>query len=133
VSTLTPNTQEAGDVVGRTIRDAEGLERAAWEILQVTGARSVLITRGKDGMSLFEPPDRVTHLPAVAREVYDVTGAGDTVVACFTLTLCVGGSFLEAATIANHAAGLVIREVGTAVPDVRALEASLEEHGQTLA
>lgn len=130
VSTLTPNTAEAGEVAGVRVHDPESLLRAGWEIQRVTGARSVLVTRGKDGMSLFEPPSKVTHLPAVAREVYDVTGAGDTVVATFTLTLCAGGDFLEAALVSNHAAGLVIREVGTAVPDPAALAASLEDHGQ---
>lgn len=127
VSTLTPNTAEAGEVVGTRIRDEASLHRVAGEILKITGARSVLITRGKEGMSLFEPGGSVTHLPAVAREVYDVTGAGDTVVACFALTLAVGGTLLEAALVANHAAGLVIREVGTAVPRVPELIASLEE------
>src|SRR5262249_32954233 len=78
VSTLTPNVHEAGEVVGLRVRDEESLHRVAWEILRITGARSLLITRGKEGMSLFEPPAGVTHLPTVAREVFDVTGAGDT-------------------------------------------------------
>jgi D-beta-D-heptose 7-phosphate kinase/D-beta-D-heptose 1-phosphate adenosyltransferase len=128
VSTLTPNTAEAGEVAGTRVRDEDSLLKVGWEIQRLTGSRSVLITRGKDGMSLFEPPSRVTHLPAVARQVYDVTGAGDTVVALFGLTLCAGGGFLEAATVANHAAGLVIRQVGTAVPAIAELVASLEEH-----
>jgi D-glycero-beta-D-manno-heptose-7-phosphate kinase len=128
VSTLTPNTAEAGGVVGTRVRDEETLHQVGWEIQRITGARSVLITRGRDGMSLFEPPSKVTHLPAVARQVYDVTGAGDTVVALFGLTLCAGGDFLEAATVANHAAGLVIRQVGTAVADAGELVASLREH-----
>ncbi|HVP39263.1 MAG TPA: D-glycero-beta-D-manno-heptose-7-phosphate kinase [Candidatus Saccharimonadales bacterium] len=130
VSTLTPNTSEAGEVVGTRVRDEDSLLRVGWAIQRLTEARSVLITRGKDGMALFEPPATVTHLPAVAREVYDVTGAGDTVVAMFGLTLCAGGSFLEAAVVANHAAAQVIREVGTAVPTPDELVASLEEHSR---
>ena len=133
VSTLTPNTLEAGEVVGTRIRDAEDLDRVAAEILSLTAARSVLITRGKEGMSLFEPGGKVTHLPTVAREVYDVTGAGDTVVACFALTLAAGGSLLEAAFVANHAAGLVIREVGTAVPRLDDLIASIKGHADVRA
>ncbi len=128
VSTLTPNTGEAGEVVGIRIRDEAGLYRVAEEILKITAARSVLITRGKEGMSLFEPGGAVTHLATVAREVYDVTGAGDTVVACFALALAVGGTLLEAALVSNHAAGLVIREVGTAVPRPTELVASLLEN-----
>jgi D-beta-D-heptose 7-phosphate kinase/D-beta-D-heptose 1-phosphate adenosyltransferase len=89
---------------------------------------ALLITRGEQGMSLFEAanPDSqdsalrdvtipvVTHIPATAREVFDVTGAGDTVVAVFTLALAAGASMLDAAKIANCAAGIVVGEVGTA-------------------
>ncbi len=89
---------------------------------------ALLITRGEQGMSLFEAANQnsqdsasrddnipaVTHIPAVAREVFDVTGAGDTVVAVFTLALAAGASMLDAAKIANCAAGIVVGEVGTA-------------------
>ena len=76
--------------------------------------KAVLITRGEQGMSLFEK-NKVTHIPTVARKVYDVTGAGDTVISAFTLACSSGANMEEAAVIANHAAGIVVGEVGTAV------------------
>jgi D-beta-D-heptose 7-phosphate kinase/D-beta-D-heptose 1-phosphate adenosyltransferase len=78
------------------------------------GCAAVLITRGEQGMSLFEMGN-ATHIPTVARKVYDVTGAGDTVISAFTLAYVCGASMKEAAVIANHAAGVVVGEVGTAV------------------
>jgi bifunctional ADP-heptose synthase (sugar kinase/adenylyltransferase) len=74
----------------------------------------VLITRGEKGMSLFEK-NRVVHIPTVTRNVYDVTGAGDTVIAAFTIAYASGANMEEAAVIANHAAGIVVGKVGTAV------------------
>jgi rfaE bifunctional protein kinase chain/domain len=78
--------------------------------------RAILITRGESGMSLFEKEDRLRHtaFPAQAREVFDVTGAGDTVIGVLALCLAAGGSFREAAYLANHAAGIVVGKVGTA-------------------
>ena len=75
---------------------------------------ALLITRGPDGMSLFEKDGSFSHFPTAARKVYDVTGAGDTVISTFTLALSAGATMAEAAQLANHAAGIVIREVGTA-------------------
>lgn len=76
--------------------------------------KAVLLTRGEEGMSLFER-EGVTHIPTVAKKVFDVTGAGDTVIATFTLAQAAGASMQEAAVLANHAAGVVVGEVGTAV------------------
>jgi bifunctional ADP-heptose synthase (sugar kinase/adenylyltransferase) len=76
-------------------------------------------------MSLFERGGRDTHLPTVAREVYDVTGAGDTVVSVFALALAAGADFVRAARLANHAAGRVIRHAGTATCTPEELKASL--------
>jgi D-beta-D-heptose 7-phosphate kinase/D-beta-D-heptose 1-phosphate adenosyltransferase len=98
-------------------------------LLERVHAKAVLITRGPDGMSLFEADGRITHLPTVAREVYDVTGAGDTVVAVVALGLAAGADFPGACVLANHAAGVVIREVGTAVCSPEELLASLAEVG----
>ena len=75
---------------------------------------AILVTRGESGMSLFKK-DKVIHIPTAARNVYDVTGAGDTVIAAFTLSHAAGALLEEAAVIANHAAGIVVGEVGTAV------------------
>jgi len=114
VSILTPNQHEAGAVMGRRVIDDASLKEVGWGLLQRVDSKAVLITRGPGGMSLFEQGGRYTHLPTVAREVYDVTGAGDTVVSVVALALASGADFPSACHIANHAAGVVIREVGTA-------------------
>ena len=115
---ITPNIKEASAAVEREIIDEESLLYAGNTLLKELELSAVLITRGEHGMSLFEAVDnektQVTHIPTVAREVYDVTGAGDTVVAVFTLALAAGASMLDAAMIANCAAGIVVGEVGTA-------------------
>ena len=90
--------------------------------------KSLLITRGKNGMSLFEK-GRVTHVPTLAKQVYDVTGAGDTVIGAMALAKAAGASLEEAAVIANHAAGIVVAEVGTAVATSDALRESLRQGG----
>ncbi|MEJ2313688.1 MAG: D-glycero-beta-D-manno-heptose-7-phosphate kinase [Nitrospirota bacterium] len=112
-SVITPNLMEASAGSGVEIKDAKTLLRAGSTLLKRLGLRAVLITRGGDGMSLFEK-GKVTHIPTVAREVFDVTGAGDTVVGTFTMACAAGASMREAAVIANHAAGIVVGQVGTA-------------------
>ena len=83
----------------------------------------MLVTRGEQGMSLFTRHGRPRHFPTVARQVFDVTGAGDTVIATCALSLAVGASFDEAALLANHAAGIVVGKVGTASTSVEELQA----------
>ncbi len=124
VSVLTPNQHEAAEVLGYKLRDETAVGRAGKEILTRLEAECVLITRGEKGMSLFERGPRRTDFPTVAREVYDVTGAGDTVVSAYAVALAGGAEPREAALIANHAAGLVVGELGTAVPAPAALRAS---------
>ena len=86
--------------------------------------RALLVTRGRDGMVLFEPHRKPTHIPIFGSDqVADVTGAGDTVIAAFTLALAAGASFLQAAQIANMAGGLVVMKRGTAT----VLRSELEE------
>ncbi|MEW5766315.1 MAG: D-glycero-beta-D-manno-heptose-7-phosphate kinase [bacterium] len=114
ISVLTPNHHEAGLLSGKPITDEESLIEVGWFLLNLLECEAVLITRGEKGMSLFPRQGEVTHIPTVAREVYDVTGAGDTVVAVFTLALASGAGLLEAATLANYAAGIVVGKVGTA-------------------
>ncbi|MGH7726502.1 MAG: D-glycero-beta-D-manno-heptose-7-phosphate kinase [Candidatus Eiseniibacteriota bacterium] len=125
VAVLTPNVHEAGRAHGRTIRDPVTLLAAGSALREKLDADAILITRGSEGMSLFERDGRVTHLPTVAREVFDVTGAGDTVVSAYALALAAGGDAPTAAFLSNHAAGLVIRHAGTAVTTVEELTASL--------
>ncbi len=125
VSVLTPNVHEAGRAYGRTIRDSATLVAAGTALREKLDADAILITRGADGMSLFERSGRITHLPTVAREVFDVTGAGDTVVSTYALSLAAGAEPPAAAFLSNHAAGLVIRHAGTAVTTAEELLSSL--------
>jgi D-beta-D-heptose 7-phosphate kinase/D-beta-D-heptose 1-phosphate adenosyltransferase len=112
VNLITPNINEASQGAGIEIRDMKTLKEAGRVLLNNLKCSSVLITRGEDGMSLFESDGTVTHIPTCAREVYDVTGAGDTVIATFVLALCAGASLKESASISNHAAGIVVGEIG---------------------
>ena len=125
VSILTPNQHEAGWMQGRRVTDEASLMEVGWGLQQRLDPAAVLVTRGADGMSLFERGGRYTHLPTVAREVYDVTGAGDTVVSVVALALAAGADFPAACLLANHAAGIVIRELGTASCTREQLLASL--------
>ena len=116
---LTPNQPEAEAVVGYPIVDHPTLLRAGAELLAMARSKSVLITRGGAGMALFEADGSVTEIPAFNRlEVFDVTGAGDTVVGTLTLALAAGATFREAIVIANVAASIVVRRFGTSVTTV---------------
>jgi rfaE bifunctional protein kinase chain/domain len=91
------------------------IDSAARQILKYLELESVLVTLGEHGMKLFEKNGRTTHIPTVTQEVFDVSGAGDTVIGTFTLGLCSGGNLLESAYVANYAAGIVVGKIGTAV------------------
>ncbi|MBI5970716.1 MAG: D-glycero-beta-D-manno-heptose-7-phosphate kinase [Deltaproteobacteria bacterium] len=110
---VTPNNIEAGQASGVDIEDQASLHRAGEVLLNKLGCKALLITRGENGMSLFED-DSDTHIPTVAREVFDVSGAGDTVIGTLALSLAAGATFKEAAVTANFAAGVVVGKVGTA-------------------
>jgi D-beta-D-heptose 7-phosphate kinase/D-beta-D-heptose 1-phosphate adenosyltransferase len=125
VTTLTPNHHEAGFMAGRRIRDEESLRAVGFGLLEQLQAGSLLITRGEHGMALFEPPGRLTLIPTVGTRVYDVTGAGDTVIAAVAVALAAGGTMLQAAYTANVAAGEVIKEIGTACTTVDAIREAL--------
>ncbi len=111
---ITPNTSEASIASGLTITDDETLLTAGNILLKQANAEAILITRSEHGMSLFQRDNDVTHIPAVAREVYDVTGAGDTVVSTLALSIAAGASLKDAALLANYAGGIVVGIVGTA-------------------
>ena len=112
---LTPNQPEAEATLGMRINGLDSLKRAGERLLDETNARGVLITRGSEGMSLFERGREPLHVPASnLAEVSDPTGAGDTVAATFTLALIAGASMEQAAILANIAAGLVVRRIGCA-------------------
>jgi len=113
-TSLTPNQKEAAQACALVIGSDESLRRAGRTLLERTGAEAVLITRGEHGMALFQQDGAEHHLPTEATTVYDVTGAGDTVIAAYTTALAAGASFADAAFLSNHAAGIAVRELGTA-------------------
>jgi rfaE bifunctional protein kinase chain/domain len=121
----TPTLMEAADAAGQPIGDQRTLAQAGEALLRRWEAEAVLITRGEHGMSLFARGRRPRHLPTVARQVFDVTGAGDTVIATAALALAAGAELDEAALLANHAAGLVVGKVGTASTSVAELRRDL--------
>ncbi|ULA65186.1 MAG: ADP-heptose synthase / D-glycero-beta-D-manno-heptose 7-phosphate kinase [Nitrospira sp.] len=114
VTVITPNHLEATQAAGLHGDDDRTINQGGAVIRQRLGCQSVLITRGEKGMSLYEGEGAPWHLPTQARQVYDVTGAGDTVIGTLALALATGASMREAATLANHAAGIVVGMVGTA-------------------
>lgn len=114
VTVITPNHLEATQAAGVHGEDDQAINEAGTMIGQRLGCESVLITRGERGMSLFEADGAHWHIPTRARQVYDVTGAGDTVVGTLALALATGATMREAAALANQAAGIVVGMVGTA-------------------
>ncbi len=114
VTVITPNHLEATQASGVHGDDDQAINEAGAMIRQRLGCQSVLITRGEKGMSLYEADGASWHLPTQARQVYDVTGAGDTVIGTLALALSTGASIKDGAILANHAAGIVVGMVGTA-------------------
>jgi len=114
VTIVTPNHLEAMQAAGVHGDDDPSISQAGETIRQRLGCRSVLVTRGEKGLSLFEADGTSFHVPTMARQVYDVTGAGDTVIATLALALATGASIRDGAVLANHAAGIVVGMVGTA-------------------
>ena len=110
---ITPNRSEMREVVGRW-RDEADLERRATELRERLELGALLVTRSEEGMSLFLP-DRTIHEKAVAREVFDVSGAGDTVIATLAVMAAHGADWADAIHVANVAAGVVVGKLGTAV------------------
>ena len=123
---FTPNVPEAELASGVSIVDAASLQKAGDTLLTLTGAQHVLITRGDDGMTLFDREGEVHHVPAFNRtDVFDVTGAGDTVAATLTLAMCGGATLWEAIVLGNLAASLVVRHFGTATTSQTELKTAL--------
>ncbi len=124
-----PNLEAAQAASGVAIRDERSLERAGTRLLDRWSAEAVLISRGEEGMTLFRSDQAMHHFPTTAREVFDVTGAGDTVLATAALALAAGSSFEDAAVLANRAAGIVVGKLGTATASADELLADLVEAG----
>ncbi|MCD6460403.1 D-glycero-beta-D-manno-heptose-7-phosphate kinase [bacterium] len=115
LTAVTPNYSEALDVLGyRKSYDETVLPEVALEILKKWGVSNLLLTLGEHGMAFLELGKELYKISTVAKEVYDVSGAGDTVIACFTSALCAGATPVEAAVLSNFAAGAVVAKVGTA-------------------
>ncbi len=115
ISVITPNNHEASKAVGFKITDEVTLERAGRKLLGMLDCTIVLITLGENGMAVFQKAKPMKQIPTVAQEVFDVSGAGDTVIASYTLSLASGVDPIRAAHIANCAAGIVVGKVGIAV------------------
>jgi len=115
ITCVTPNTLEALQSAGvRAVKTEAEMEALGWGLRKKINADSVLVTRGEHGMSLFEKGRPAFHIPTRAKEVFDVTGAGDTVIAVLTLALAGGAPLRTAAELANYAAGIVVGKLGTA-------------------
>lgn len=130
---LTPNRKEAGLAAGMDVGDREGLLAAGRRILETDGIENLLITCGPDGMALFEGERPPRFIAAEALEVFDVSGAGDTVAAVLGLGVAAGLPLAEAAALANTAAGIVVGKVGTATLTRRELSEALRPSGDPLA
>jgi D-beta-D-heptose 7-phosphate kinase/D-beta-D-heptose 1-phosphate adenosyltransferase len=122
-----PNREEAGVAAGIEIRNEGDLSEAGARLLRLWQTEAVLVSRSEEGMSLFKPRAKPQHFPTTTREVYDVTGAGDTVLAACALALGAGATLEEATILANHAAGVVVGKVGTATVSPAELLAALQE------
>jgi rfaE bifunctional protein kinase chain/domain len=107
-----PNRKEAESVIGARIKQQDDVIKTGQLLLKKLHAKNVLLTLGENGMSLFESDGSVSHVPTRARNVQDVSGAGDTVIATLTMALAAGSSIKEATTLANFAGGIVCGYVG---------------------
>lgn len=125
VAVITPNEREAEKFSGHHVDSDSSAEVAGRVLIERTGARNILITRGEHGMSLISADGEIVHMPTQSKEVYDVTGAGDTVVAVLALVLAAGGSIRASAHLANMAAGIVVGKMGTATVTQEELESAL--------
>lgn len=125
VDVITPNQGEAERMSGVHIEDQPSLMAAARAIFKRVGCRKLLITRGESGMALFESADAFIEISTQAREVFDVSGAGDTVIATYALSLASGASHFEAAALANLCAGIVVGKLGTASATVDELKGAI--------
>lgn len=132
ITCMTPNTKEATEGMNaKNITTDKDIAALGSRILKFLHSESVLITRGEKGMTLIEKNNKTTHIPTRAKEVYDVTGAGDTVIATMTLALSAKFDLVSSAEIANFAAGLVVAKVGTATITSEELEETIKDFYRT--
>ncbi len=126
VSVITPNTREALLAAGLDYRKGKNPSAAAYETVRSMNLEALLVTRGEDGMSLYYGERQEVHIPTVAKHVFDVTGAGDTVIGVLAAGLATGTDLVDAVVMANTAAGEVIKEVGTSTLSADELIAAFE-------
>ena len=115
ISVITPNNHEAAKAVGFEIKDDATLKKAGQRLLVKLNCAIALVTLGENGMAVFQRNKPMKHIPTVAQEVFDVSGAGDTVIATYALSLASGANPIRAAHVSNYAAGIVVGKVGIAV------------------
>lgn len=126
---MTPNAEEAIQLSGVHVDDlrqvSETFEEVGLALMKAIGSEQMIVTRGKDGMSIFDKKSN-ERVPTFARDVFDVTGAGDTVIAAIALAWSSGVSLKESALLANHAAGVVVAKIGCATCDLNELKSSID-------
>lgn len=125
VTVITPNQKEAEEACGFEINSDKTLIKAGLYLLKRYETDAILITRGEHGMSIFLKDGTIKHIPTIAKEVYDVTGAGDTVISALSLSLAVKAHWIDACIISNHAAGIVVGKLGTATASPTELTQSI--------
>jgi len=126
VTVITPNKKEAYGAIDEPIDSALALDAVGRKLINKIGCTAVLMTLGEEGMALYERNGKSAKIPTVAQEVFEVSGAGDTVIAVLSLALAVGACFKDAALIANYAAGIVVGKIGTATVTKKELLLSLK-------
>lgn len=126
---ITPNAKETYELCGVKPVTNEDAELAGRLVSRGLTVNSVLVTRGEKGMTLMDPKGQASHIPTRARDVFDVTGAGDTAISLYALSLACGAAPFDAACLANAASGIVVGKLGTATVTAEELEAALTESG----
>jgi len=127
LKSLEPDTRKAFGITTTRLDTLDTVKKVGTGLLSYLGIDSLLITLGEDGMCLFEEGREPLHIPTRARDVFDVSGAGDTVISVFTLAMAAGAEKKAAADIANHAAGIVVAKIGTAAVTLEELIVSLKD------
>ena len=128
VTSMTPNLPDTQKYVGFEIKTTDDLKKAGRKLLKDTNADFVLVTCGSEGMAVFEKDDKFTKIPVFNKsEVFDVTGAGDTVTAVYTLALACGAEPVYAAIIGNIAAGIVVKQFGCATTNIEEIKDVIEQ------
>jgi D-beta-D-heptose 7-phosphate kinase/D-beta-D-heptose 1-phosphate adenosyltransferase len=123
---ITPNAREAQAAAGIDYRRGNDPAPLVFDLLRKMGLDALLVTRGEDGMSLYYRESSQVHIPTVAKQVFDVTGAGDTVIGVLAAALATGVDMAEAVVLSNQAAGEVIKEVGTSTLTAAELVAAFQ-------